>query len=617
MSDKKAMTNHCPIEPPVKSWLLSLLVGVLLTVVVAIMWWLLNDRQQLNLKRGIRTEAQNIASHLSGDMRSRIPALQRIARRWEINKPTQKQFSEDVASYVVDIPGFQAIEWVDKNYHVRWIVPRAGNEKALDFNLNKEEKRRIAIETAIAKRRLAMTSPINLVQGGKGFLVYFPIYVKGEFDGFILAVFKTQKWLKYVLSLRERKEEQKDYRVAVSFNDEIVFKQSMWDTYADSPLAAKENVKVLGHNFTISVIPTESFFKRHGTPLPTLAAASGIALALLITILVYLYQKSSLAIWRSDLVQNALESEINERMHAEEELQETSSRLALATKAGGIGVWTWDVQNKELIWDQRMFELYDIPPDVKIVFETWTNAIHPDDVEQTKTLFTNAVEGKAKFDTEYRVTTSSGEVHYIKAAARIERDERGVPQCVTGVNWDVTDQKRAEMQITHMANHDTLTGLPSLRLAKDRASLALGLAHRNRTIAAIMFIDLDGFKAVNDNHGHDAGDAVLQGVAKRFKSCVREVDTIARIGGDEFLVVVSDLPERKGAEVVANKLVQSVADPFFWKGEKLSVGASVGVSLYPDDGDNAESLIKSADTAMYEVKSRGKNGVAFADLETS
>jgi len=181
-----------------------------------------------------------------------------------------------------------------------------------------------------------------------------------------------------------------------------------------------------------------------------------------------------------------------------------------------------------------------------------------------------------------------------------------------GIIRDITERLQAEEKIRHMANHDALTDLPTLRLANDRLYMALNDARRNRTKVAVMFMDLDGFKSVNDSLGHEAGDDVLKQVARRLLSCVREVDTVARVGGDEFLVVASGIRAPENAAQIAEKLVSLIAQPIPLNGKQAVVGASVGIALFPDDGEDSDQLVKLADEAMYVVKKSGKNGYGFA-----
>jgi diguanylate cyclase (GGDEF)-like protein len=183
---------------------------------------------------------------------------------------------------------------------------------------------------------------------------------------------------------------------------------------------------------------------------------------------------------------------------------------------------------------------------------------------------------------------------------------------------DITERRKAEETIRHMATHDGLTNLPSLLLCRDRLAMAISQANRDGKKAAVLFIDLDGFKAVNDTHGHDAGDVVLKETARRLCASVRETDTVARIGGDEFLAVIVDLKDASNAELIAKKILASIAKPFIAGHASVHVGASVGIALFPrKKTDDVEELIKLADQAMYRVKKSGKNGFRFAgDDET-
>jgi diguanylate cyclase (GGDEF)-like protein/PAS domain S-box-containing protein len=179
------------------------------------------------------------------------------------------------------------------------------------------------------------------------------------------------------------------------------------------------------------------------------------------------------------------------------------------------------------------------------------------------------------------------------------------------VAWEIAERKRDEERIKHMSTHDLLTDLPSLSLAKDRLTSAMNMARRYKKSVAVMFIDLDGFKTVNDTLGHDAGDYVLKQVAQRMLSCVRETDTVARVGGDEFLIIATEINSPENAAQIAEKVVQSVPQPVSYQGQQAVVGTSIGIALFPEHGDNMDQLIKLADEAMYKVKNAGKNNFRF------
>jgi diguanylate cyclase (GGDEF)-like protein/PAS domain S-box-containing protein len=172
---------------------------------------------------------------------------------------------------------------------------------------------------------------------------------------------------------------------------------------------------------------------------------------------------------------------------------------------------------------------------------------------------------------------------------------------------EVREREAAEQKVRELANHDPLTGLPNRRLLEDRLEQALRKAKRNHHQVALQFIDLDRFKQVNDTLGHRVGDLLLQAVAQRLCGLVREVDTVSRIGGDEFLVVLPDVESAAAASEVAKRILESLAQPYLIEGHKLGTTPSIGISLYPAHGGTAEELIVHADQAMYEAKQSGRN----------
>jgi diguanylate cyclase (GGDEF)-like protein/PAS domain S-box-containing protein len=169
----------------------------------------------------------------------------------------------------------------------------------------------------------------------------------------------------------------------------------------------------------------------------------------------------------------------------------------------------------------------------------------------------------------------------------------------------------AKQEMQHLANHDSLTGLPSLRLCKDRLNTTLASDRRNDTRTAVLFIDRDGFKNVNDTLGHNAGDVVLKTVAQRPISSIRDVDTAARIGGDEFILVLPECANKEGAATVAQRIINIVSEPYSIDGEAVHIGASIGIAFSPTDGDTPDDLLRNADASMYVIKKQGKNNYGF------
>ena len=180
-----------------------------------------------------------------------------------------------------------------------------------------------------------------------------------------------------------------------------------------------------------------------------------------------------------------------------------------------------------------------------------------------------------------------------------------------GVARDVTEKKRAQETIHHQAYHDGLTGLPNRLLFRDRLNLSIIQAKRAGHMLAVMFIDLDRFKSINDTLGHAAGDYLLQSVAARLTKCLRESDTVARLGGDEFTLLLPQIADRHAAENAARKVLAALNQPFRIDQQNYSTSASIGIAVYPDDGDTLEALMQNSDVAMYDVKAQGRNNYAF------
>jgi len=179
------------------------------------------------------------------------------------------------------------------------------------------------------------------------------------------------------------------------------------------------------------------------------------------------------------------------------------------------------------------------------------------------------------------------------------------------IKQDISERALAKQRLQYMATHDILTGLPNRALFYEKLKHALANAKRMKSRLGVMYLDMDGFKATNDAFGHQVGDKLLKAIAKRLNGSIRESDTVCRMGGDEFTVCLENLSNLADAEVVAQKLVTAMVEPFEIEGHTIKLSTSVGVSIYPDDGSEAEDLLGKADSALYDIKNRGKNGYFF------
>ena len=196
------------------------------------------------------------------------------------------------------------------------------------------------------------------------------------------------------------------------------------------------------------------------------------------------------------------------------------------------------------------------------------------------------------------------------AEARIH-DEAGAICNYSAIFYDITDRKTLEDKLDHLAHYDGLTGLPNRMLLQDRVEQAIAAAERQKQKFALLFIDLDGFKQINDEAGHAVGDEVLKIVGQRLLEVIRGMDTAARLGGDEFVIILTDIRHSENAARVAEKVIESLSEPCLLAGLSLSVSASIGVSIYPSDEHGADGLLRSADEAMYQAKRGGKRQVRF------
>jgi diguanylate cyclase (GGDEF)-like protein/PAS domain S-box-containing protein len=306
-------------------------------------------------------------------------------------------------------------------------------------------------------------------------------------------------------------------------------------------------------------------------------------------------------------------ADISRRKLAEQALRESEEQLRLAMDAAQMGIWYWECESDRFVHSEGLSALFGgKATDPMSHYRVFQQRLHPEDRDLLDATMRHAVRRGVDFQVDYRVVwPSDGSTHWLTNRGQIHRDEKGRAKRVIGVAMDITDRKLAEQRIAHMAHHDALTGLPNRVLLRDRIQQAIAQAHRNAKELAVLFLDLDRFKTINDSLGHQLGDRLLQSVASRILVCVREGDTVARVGGDEFVIVIPGIESAADASSVASKILEVLATAFHLNGSDLHVSASIGISLYPSDGADAETLMRNADTAMYHAKDSGRGNFQF------
>lgn len=289
-------------------------------------------------------------------------------------------------------------------------------------------------------------------------------------------------------------------------------------------------------------------------------------------------------------------------------LQQKEVLLNEAQKISKIGSWEFCFTTMILTCSEEIYRIFEIIPDgYSPSYRDFVETIHPDDREMVVRVYNEALAYKTPYDVTHRLLFKDGRIKYVHEWGQTSYDTSGNPVRSIGMTQDVTERTIIEQKVDFIVHYDALTGLPNRILAKDRAEQAIAHAQRNGSKMVLLFIDLDGFKTVNDSLGHSAGDAMLKMVTQRLKRHIRECDTMSRQGGDEFLLIFSDISIVSDVITITKNLLKEFDEPFFVNTHPLASSASIGIAIYPDHGDTFELLLQNADTAMYKAKELGKN----------
>lgn len=304
-------------------------------------------------------------------------------------------------------------------------------------------------------------------------------------------------------------------------------------------------------------------------------------------------------------------------------LRRGQEQLATAQRLARLGSWEWDVVGGQLHWSEELQQILGVRSEPSVELEALLDLAHPEDRTAIRQWFARAAEGDLANGLEYRCVRQDGGQLVIHQQGEACFDDRGEIVRVAGFLQDVSDRKRSEERIKQLAYYDVLTGLPNRRFFKESLERALGHARHSGRPLALLFLDLDRFKMINDTLGHEAGDRLLKEAGHRLYTCVRSSDYVAsarlakiqtdlsRLGGDEFTLILRDLDDAQDAGRVAARILERFAQPFDIGGREVFTSTSIGIAVHPVDGDDVDTLLRNADAAMYHAKDRGRNNFQF------
>jgi diguanylate cyclase (GGDEF)-like protein/PAS domain S-box-containing protein len=301
-------------------------------------------------------------------------------------------------------------------------------------------------------------------------------------------------------------------------------------------------------------------------------------------------------------------------------LKDGEARLAKAQRMARLGHWDWDVIENRWHLSNEVCRIFGLAQgECPANREALVKVIHPDDRDEVACLFAAALRGEVKYDIEYRLILPNGTSRVVAEQAEVKFNKQGQPEHVEGTVQDCTERRQAEARVRYLAYYDALTGLPNRQMFLELLPRSLRQARRSKRPLALLFLDLDNFKSINDSLGHSTGDEVLREVADRLSTCVRAADLISRpgrgnpkldvfrFGGDEFTLLLVDLEHEQDASLVARRIISTLAKPHMVQGSELFALVSIGIAVFPSDGDDANTLLRNADSAMYQAKLKGKN----------
>lgn len=511
-----------------------------------------------------------------------------IAANPELNKNEFDLYAREILRTESLLINFAAAP----GYKVRYVYPEKGNESVIGLDYLAVPAQRDDVLRVKNMRRMLVAGPVDMVQGGKAFIGRAPVYyadaVTGEelFWGIISSPMDIDK-VYTAAGIHELSEEQGIAIRKKGFNGQQrpVFYGSD-SVFQNNPVISE--MLIGAEMWQLASVSSQQ-------PAGLASALNGLRLAFLLLLLMGAF------------ILNVRIRQSRERKKLISALRYRERMLAQVGRIASVGGFEFEVGKGFVYWSREVYKILGVPFNRKpLQDENFFQWLDSDGREKLKkSLATLTIEAsEASLELELHLEDGRRKWVAVQAYSEINGDDLIK---IKGAIQNITERKKSELTILRQANYDTLTQLPNRSLFDSRLVSAVANANRSGEKFALLFVDLDRFKAVNDSLGHAVGDQLLQMVAARLGACIRETDTLSRRSGDEFTLIATQIKEIKCVDIIAHKIIDALKKPMCISGNQIHVTASIGITLYPDDGDSAEVLLKHADQAMYAAKDLGRN----------
>lgn len=649
--------------------------------------------------------------------------LNRLHAQLKLSDQPDVLLAQVTNRYLIDFPEIKMIDWVNDQNIITVVLPSKSSKGTLGLDLATDSHIYNAVMRGKETRQPHVTSPLRLINGKTLVLAIFPVYQHGAYKGSMLGAIQIDEILNRYL-IRQHEPSKYKYALIMDNHRFAPTKPGM------SPPRILDRLKfpLLGHQFELSVWANQKFFDFNHEPLVWYI----VILLLILLLLIGSGFSFIISNWKKDKslyqLKNDLSQENKTVLTLRHKYQSLKDRYYQAIESAHIGIWIWYIETNTLVWNKIMYQIYDVPRDIKLTYETWHQKVLEQDKKRAEREVQAAIHGTNVFDTSFKIYANN-KIKTIKANGIVSRHNNGTPYCFTGMNIDITDEthygdilakariaffeinrkndtilfsrsastilsilagknetysfnqwlnkifpkyhsiykkhisnldekgysiceyqvqiednkhiwlsdviikkippsdicdeiiigyvqdisdrKQVEYSKLLTANLDPLTKLPNLKFITEKLNQLTCNKRRARDIFALLYFDVDDFKKINDTYGHAAGNEALQKISMYLKKALREEDFIARVGGDEFIIILTQVNDPSWIESRAQTMLEGLNLLHFSFTNKGSITASIGISIFPNDSNNVEDLMHMADKAMYRIKKQGKNGVGF------